>query len=253
MHPHMLRHTFVTTMLDAGVSLRDVQIAARHADPARRCDTTGPARTAHLTPAGQAVIRRAGQDATLIGYGPVVPLLLEAAEVAAAHGIDLEVIDLRSLAPFDDETICGGVTRTGRAVVVHESHGFGGPGAEIAARVTERCFHSLRAPVQRVAGAVVTVPVLRVRLGRRDWATMAMVCLGLALLAVSAALRATGNCSASPGWPCRPACWCWGRPGSRPGGCSIRRARRCWRRWPGSASGWLRWPPACCPGSRRAG
>ena len=76
----------------------------------------------------------------------------------AAEGWDLEVVDLRSLVPFDDETVCASVRRTGRAVVVHESAGFGGPGAEIAARVTERCFHYLEAPVLRVAGFDIPYP-----------------------------------------------------------------------------------------------
>lgn len=67
-------------------------------------------------------------------------------------------MDLRSLVPFDDETVCASVRRTGRAVVVHESGSFGGPGGEIAARVTERCFHHLEAPVLRVAGFDVPYP-----------------------------------------------------------------------------------------------
>jgi pyruvate dehydrogenase E1 component beta subunit len=101
---------------------------------------------------GRAVVRRTGRSATLITYGPSVPVCLEAAEAAEAEGWDLEVLDLRSLMPFDDETLAASVRRTGRAVVVHESAGFGGAGAEIAARVTERCFHHLEAPVLRVTG-----------------------------------------------------------------------------------------------------
>lgn len=74
------------------------------------------------------------------------------------RGLDLEVVDLRSLVPFDDETVTASVRRTGRAVVVHESPGFGGPGGEIAARITERCFHHLEAPVLRVAGFDIPYP-----------------------------------------------------------------------------------------------
>ncbi|MBB1259683.1 alpha-ketoacid dehydrogenase subunit beta [Streptomyces alkaliterrae] len=111
-----------------------------------------------VPPAGQAVVRRRGTSATLITYGPSVPVCLEAAEAAAEDGLDLEVVDLRSLVPFDDATICESVRRTGRAVVVHESTGFGGPGAEIAARITERCFHFLEAPVLRVAGFDIPYP-----------------------------------------------------------------------------------------------
>ncbi|MEF9884006.1 alpha-ketoacid dehydrogenase subunit beta [Streptomyces sp. P9-A4] len=111
-----------------------------------------------VEPIGKAVVRRRGTGATLITYGPSVPVCLEAAEAAQAEGWDLEVVDLRSLVPFDDETVCASVRRTGRAVVVHESAGFGGPGAEIAARVTERCFHHLEAPVLRVAGFDIPYP-----------------------------------------------------------------------------------------------
>lgn len=110
-------------------------------------------------PFGQAVVRRQGRDATLVAYGPSVPVALEAAEVAAAEsGIDLEVVDLRTLVPFDDETVAASVRRTGRCVVVQEAQGFAGVGAEVAARVQERCFHSLAAPVLRVAGFDIPYP-----------------------------------------------------------------------------------------------
>ncbi|MEU7043756.1 alpha-ketoacid dehydrogenase subunit beta [Streptomyces varsoviensis] len=111
-----------------------------------------------VDPIGRAAVRRPGTSATLITYGPSVPVCLEAAEAATAEGWDLEVVDLRSLVPFDEETVCASVRRTGRAVVVHESPGFGGPGGEIAARITERCFHHLDAPVLRVAGFDIPYP-----------------------------------------------------------------------------------------------
>ncbi|MDN3060258.1 alpha-ketoacid dehydrogenase subunit beta [Streptomyces sp. SRF1] len=115
-----------------------------------------------VPPIGRAVVRRPGSGgrraATLISYGPSVPVCLEAAEAARSEGWDLEVVDLRSLVPFDDETVCASVRRTGRAVVVHEAAGFGGPGGEIAARVTERCFHHLEAPVLRVGGFDIPYP-----------------------------------------------------------------------------------------------
>ncbi|MFI6419359.1 alpha-ketoacid dehydrogenase subunit beta [Streptomyces sp. NPDC050842] len=117
-----------------------------------------PEAPAPVEPIGKAVVRRRGTGATLITYGPSVPVCLEAAEAAQAEGWDLEVVDLRSLVPFDDETVCASVRRTGRAVVVHESTGFAGPGAEIAARVMERCFHHLEAPVLRVAGFDIPYP-----------------------------------------------------------------------------------------------
>ncbi len=118
-------------------------------------DRSAPRRAA---PFGKAVVRRAGTDATLIAYGPSVPVALQAAEAAAEDGRSLEVIDLRTLVPFDDDTVVESVRRTGRAVVLQEAQGFGGVGAEIAARVQERCFHSLAAPVLRVAGFDIPYP-----------------------------------------------------------------------------------------------
>jgi 2-oxoisovalerate dehydrogenase E1 component beta subunit len=111
-----------------------------------------------VEPVGRAVVRRPGTDATIVTYGPCVPLAVRAADEAAGEGYDVEVVDLRSLVPFDDETVCGAVCRTGRAVVVHEASGFGGMGAEIAARLAERCFHHLAAPVRRVTGLDVPYP-----------------------------------------------------------------------------------------------
>ncbi|WP_323179765.1 alpha-ketoacid dehydrogenase subunit beta [Streptomyces sp. NBC_01285] len=114
--------------------------------------------TRHAQPLGRAVVRREGRDATLVTYGPSVPVALEAAEVAAREGRSLEVVDLRTLVPFDDETVAASVRRTGRCVVIQEAQGFAGVGAEIAARVQERCFHSLGAPVLRVAGFDIPYP-----------------------------------------------------------------------------------------------
>jgi pyruvate dehydrogenase E1 component beta subunit len=87
-----------------------------------------------------------------------VPVALEAAEAAAAEGRQLSVVDLRSIVPFDDETVCAAVRRTGRAVVVAEASGFASVSSEIVARVTERCFHSLAAPIRRVTGFDIPYP-----------------------------------------------------------------------------------------------
>ncbi|MFI7119966.1 alpha-ketoacid dehydrogenase subunit beta [Amycolatopsis sp. NPDC049868] len=106
----------------------------------------------------RAVVRREGKDVTLIAYGPMVATALETAEAATAEGWDVEVVDLRSLSPFDDETVAASVRRTGRAVVVHEAAGFGGYGAEVVARITEQCFHQLHAPVLRVTGLDIPYP-----------------------------------------------------------------------------------------------
>jgi 2-oxoisovalerate dehydrogenase E1 component beta subunit len=118
-------------------------------------DAPLPTRT---EPFGRAVVRRPGRDATLVAYGPAVPVALEAAEAAREEGWDLEVVDVRTIVPFDDATITASVRRTGRCVVIQEAPGFAGVGAEIAARVQERCFHALHAPVLRVAGLDIPYP-----------------------------------------------------------------------------------------------
>ncbi|MEV5646608.1 alpha-ketoacid dehydrogenase subunit beta [Nocardia sp. NPDC052254] len=109
-------------------------------------------------PIGQAAIRRAGRDATIVAYGPSVTVALESAEAAMAEGRDIEVIDLRSIVPFDDHTVMASVRKTGRCLVIQEAQGFAGVGAEIAARVQERCFHQLHAPVLRVSGFDIPYP-----------------------------------------------------------------------------------------------
>jgi pyruvate dehydrogenase E1 component beta subunit len=88
----------------------------------------------------------------------MVATALEAAEAAAEEDRDVEVIDLRSLSPLDDQTLTDSVRRTGRAVIVHEAAGFAGYGAEVAARLTEQCFYNLEAPVLRVTGFDVPYP-----------------------------------------------------------------------------------------------
>lgn len=113
-------------------------------------------------PIGQAVIRRRGSDATVVAYGPAVPVALDAATIAAREGRALEVVDLRSLVPFDEATVVASVRRTGRCVVVHEAALTCGFGAEVAARVQEACFGQLRAPVLRVTGFDTPYPPARV-------------------------------------------------------------------------------------------
>ena len=115
-----------------------------------------PARTA---PIGTAEVVRPGGDLTVVAYGPMVKVALDAAAAAADEGMaDLEVIDLRSLVPLDVDTLVASATHTGRMVVVHEAAEFCGFGAEIAARVTEEAFLSLEAPVLRCTGLDVPYP-----------------------------------------------------------------------------------------------
>jgi 2-oxoisovalerate dehydrogenase E1 component beta subunit len=99
-----------------------------------------------------------GTDATVLCYGPMVKTCAAAALAAEKEGRSLEVVDLRSLAPLDTETIVGSVRRTGRCVVAHEAPVTGGLGAEIAARITEECFYQLEAPVLRVGGFSTPYP-----------------------------------------------------------------------------------------------
>jgi pyruvate dehydrogenase E1 component beta subunit len=83
---------------------------------------------------------------------------MQAATAATKSGWSVEVVDLRTIVPFDDETVVASVRKTGRCVVVQEAQGFAGVGAEIAARVQERAFHSLQAPILRVAGLDIPYP-----------------------------------------------------------------------------------------------
>jgi 2-oxoisovalerate dehydrogenase E1 component beta subunit len=110
----------------------------------------------------QARVTRAGTDCTVICYGPTVATCVAAAEQAAADGVSLEVIDLRSLSPIDMPTLEASVRKTGRAVVVHEAPASGGLGGEIGQRLSESCFYELEAPVQRVTGWDTPYPPSRI-------------------------------------------------------------------------------------------
>jgi 2-oxoisovalerate dehydrogenase E1 component beta subunit len=114
-----------------------------------------PVTTAPMT---RAVVLREGTDVTLLAYGPTVKTALQAAELGSAEGLSIEVLDLRSLSPFDDETVGASVRKTSRAAIIHEAAQFGGYGAEVAARVTERHFFYLAAPILRIAGFDIPFP-----------------------------------------------------------------------------------------------
>jgi pyruvate/2-oxoglutarate/acetoin dehydrogenase E1 component len=107
---------------------------------------------------GAALVRRPGDDVTVITYGGMVGRCLDAAEAAAASGIQAEVVDLRTVHPFDTETVLASVRRTGRAVVVHEDTGTSGIGAEVAARLADAAFYDLDAPIRRVTAPDTPVP-----------------------------------------------------------------------------------------------
>lgn len=105
-----------------------------------------------------AQVLREGSELSLVAWGPLVPVAMAAAEAAAQEGRSVEVIDLRSLSPIDFATLEASVQRTGRMVVAHEAPVFSGLGAEIAARITERSFYGLEAPVIRVGGYHMPYP-----------------------------------------------------------------------------------------------
>lgn len=103
-------------------------------------------------PLHSARLMREGTDVTLLAYGPMVTTALQAAELGAEEGINIEVIDLRSLSPIDYPTLFASANKTGRVVIVHEAPTNVSLSSEIAARIAENCFYSLEAPVLRVGG-----------------------------------------------------------------------------------------------------
>ncbi len=108
---------------------------------------------------GKADIKRAGDDVTIVTYGRMVQVCLEAAQKLEQSGVDAEVIDLRTLVPFDRETVLASVGKTGRAVIVHEAVKSSGFGAEIAASIAEsEVIKTMRAPIKRVCGKDTPVP-----------------------------------------------------------------------------------------------
>ncbi|MGH9119770.1 MAG: alpha-ketoacid dehydrogenase subunit alpha/beta [Acidimicrobiales bacterium] len=113
----------------------------------------------HTVPIGRAAIARAGTDATVVTYGVGVVWAVEAADrLARDDGVEVEVIDLRSLRPWDTDTVLGSVERTGRALVLHEAPVTGGFGGEVAATIGERAFSALDAPVLRLGALDTPVP-----------------------------------------------------------------------------------------------
>jgi pyruvate dehydrogenase E1 component beta subunit len=112
-------------------------------------------------PLGEARLERPGDDVTLISWGAMIKETRQAADLLGQEGIDAEVIDLRTLVPVDREALVRSVSRTGRAVVIHEAPRTAGFGAEIAALLQEECLYDLAAPVQRVTGWDTVFPLKR--------------------------------------------------------------------------------------------
>jgi len=112
-------------------------------------------------PLGKAKIVREGEGVTVVAWGAMIPVAQQAAEIVGKDGIFPEVIDLRTLAPLDRETVLESVKRTGRLLIVHEAPKTCGLGAEIAAFVAERAMFQLEAPVLRITGQDITVPLAK--------------------------------------------------------------------------------------------
>jgi 2-oxoisovalerate dehydrogenase E1 component beta subunit len=112
----------------------------------------------YIVPIGKAIVRRDGTDASIITFGAMVHTALEAAATLAADGVQVEILDLRSLAPLDREAVLTTVGKTSRALLLHEATLTGGIGGELAAIISEEAFEYLDAPVMRLASADTPVP-----------------------------------------------------------------------------------------------
>ena len=113
----------------------------------------------YLLPIGKADVKRTGENVTVVSYGLMLHYCLEAAELVSAEGIDVEVVDLRTLKPLDKETILESVKKTAKLLIVHEDNLTGGVGAEVAALVAEEAFEHLDGPITRLCGPdVPTMP-----------------------------------------------------------------------------------------------
>jgi pyruvate/2-oxoglutarate/acetoin dehydrogenase E1 component len=130
-------------------------------------DETGPVPEGeYLLPVGKADVKRKGSDITIVSWSWNVGQSLRAAETLQKQGISIEVVDLRTLKPLDEETILNSVKKTGRLMIVHEACITSGFGAEIAAMVAQKGFHYLKAPIIRVASLDVPIPVSPILLAK---------------------------------------------------------------------------------------
>jgi len=110
-------------------------------------------------PIGRARVVKEGNDLTLIAWGAMIPVALRASEASEKEGLSAEVVDLRTLSPLDEETFISSAKKTGRVLVIHEAPKTCGLGAEISALITESALLSLEAPVIRITGPDITVPL----------------------------------------------------------------------------------------------
>jgi 2-oxoisovalerate dehydrogenase E1 component beta subunit len=112
----------------------------------------------YVVPIGKAVVRREGKDASIVTFGAMVHTALEAASTLASEGVQVEIVDLRSLAPLDRDAILTSVAKTSRVLLLHEATRTGGIGGELAAIIAEEAFEHLDAPVMRLASVDTPVP-----------------------------------------------------------------------------------------------
>jgi len=146
-------------LLATAIRMQDPVLFLEHKALYRAASAQSPAAPENYTlPFGDARIAREGSDLTIVSYGMMTPKSLNAAKELNNEGVDVEVIDLRTIVPLDTETILDSVQKTNRVLVVYEDKEFIGFGAEIAAQIADDAFKYLDAPVRRVAGAFTPIP-----------------------------------------------------------------------------------------------
>ncbi len=145
-------------LLKAAIRDDDPVLFFEHKYLYRRAKAESPS-SEHVVPLGRARVAREGRDLTIVTYAATVWKALEAAErLAVEDGLEVEVLDLRTLLPIDDEAIMTSVRKTNRVLIVHEDTVTGGIAGEITARINEQCFEWLDAPIRRVAAHDVPLP-----------------------------------------------------------------------------------------------
>ena len=144
-------------LLKAAIRDDDPVLFIEHKYLYRRIKETLPEED-YVVPIGKANVRRKGKDLTIVTWGAMIYVADEAAEALAKDGVSTEIVDLRSIIPFDEEAILESVAKTNRVIILHEAPLTGGAGAEFAARIAEKAFDYLDAPVKRIAALDVPTP-----------------------------------------------------------------------------------------------
>jgi len=144
-------------LLKAAIRDEDPVIYIEHKFLYRRIKETLPAED-FVVPIGKAAVRREGKDLTIITFGAMIYVAEDAAKELEADGVSVEIIDMRSLLPFDEETMLSSVAKTSRVIILHEATLTGGIGGEFAARIADKAFEYLDAPIKRVAAIDTPVP-----------------------------------------------------------------------------------------------